>query len=272
MQDNNDREQHEYSCHAPSCHEVFFKAPPAWFEGRGMSEPKFCDTCRSWFRLQESIGITTVICIACGHGWSAPPEYRISYYKRIGDWDVDHETLLCKRCENDPSWRFRQRERLATARLKKMTQHIDVELVENQFGDDVDGALELIETKKVRSTNSFEVPTDIEFYEQTKNFGRRAKHGANQLEHIMKRQHQWKEKLGMEDPKLIIPLAAEIAGKTSEHIAEMRGSNGNILKCDARSGLVVIIKPDAASETGHSIETAYMTKGRVDLYLQRKLQ
>lgn len=270
--DNDDRDQHEYFCRAPSCGESFYKAPPSWFESRGMSEPRFCDSCRAWFRLQESVGSQTVSCTACGHAWDMSPEYRISYRKKIGDWDVDREALLCVRCENNPLWRFKQRERLATARLKKMAERIDVELVENEFGDDVGGAMEIIATKRASSRTSFDVPVEAEFYERTKNYGRRAQHGENQLKHILKPEHQWKQKLGTDDPRMIVKQAAEIASQTGEYIAEMKQANGSIIKCDVRTGLVVIIKPDAASVSGHSIETAFMAGRGAEAYLRGKLK
>lgn len=270
-----DREEHVYTCKAPSCGDPFVKATPSWFAGKGLSEPKFCPDCKEWIDDQE--GSETVSCSACGYSWGAAAKYRIIYLKKIGDWDEDKDSFLCRRCEKDPMRVLKQKMLRATNYLKKMAGRVDVDLVEQAFADEVDAALELIKNESASSRTSFEVPTDVDFYERTKLYSRHKLVVKNQVEHFLKgkdgkQDHQWKEKLGTDDPKVIIQFAAAVAALTGDSIAEKKQANGNIMKCDARTGVVVIVKPDTASETGYSIETAFMPEDGIESYLGSKLK
>ena len=63
-----ERIQHPYACVNKGCangfESIFFGAPPEWFAGKGISEPKNCPDCRDWRR---SVQDSKYHCVGCGY-------------------------------------------------------------------------------------------------------------------------------------------------------------------------------------------------------------
>lgn len=228
-----------------------------WFLERGWPAPLNCPECRAWYSAQLEIGPTDSKCFICGYHWPTKPLFRISYHKRHGNWDEFAESAegqTCLRCAKSPHRQQKMKNRNAMLRLRDRMP---------DFSED--------EIKFAPARGSFAVPgaNEIDFYERTKLYSSRAKHGMNQLDHLLKPEHRWREKLGSNDPRPFIAAAARLAQKTGQGIAQVEQRNGSTLKCDMRTGLVVIVKPDVSSETGHSLETAFFNENPKD-YLEGK--
>ncbi len=101
--------------------------------------------------------------------------------------------------------------------------------------------------------------------------GKKSVHGENQLEHILKPKHQWRQKLGTEDPRPFLSAAAKLAAATGSDVGLVEQGKRGVVKADLRTGLVVIIRGDKTSPTGNRIETAFFNKNP-SKYIAKKLR
>jgi hypothetical protein len=250
---SDDRRRYEtqiYTCMAKGHDgDIDFEAvEEEWFLERGLSAPLNCPECRAWYNAQLEIGPTDSKCFICGYHWPTEPLFRISYHKRHGNWEEFAESAegqTCLHCKQNPHRQQKMKNRNAMLRLRDKMPDFSKNKIKFSPAHD-----------------AYAVPgaDDLAFYERTKLFSSRATHGKNQLEHLLKPEHLWREKLGSSDPRPFIAAAARLARETGRDIAQIKQRNGSVLKCDMRTGLVVIVKSDAASKTGNSLETAFFNE------------
>lgn len=95
-----ERPSYTYTCRNTGCQgeRQFQNAPPEWFQGKGLSIPTNCPSCRTWLDEQADEDAT---CTACTYRFRIPKGVKIMFHRNEGVWTLP---VLCKRCQEDPQW------------------------------------------------------------------------------------------------------------------------------------------------------------------------
>ena len=88
--------KHPYACVNTGCvnghMSIFYAAPPEWFAGRGISEPKNCPNCREWRRRQSD---SVHKCQGCGYAIRQTVGAKRAFHRHEGAYQVPTH---CRRC------------------------------------------------------------------------------------------------------------------------------------------------------------------------------
>lgn len=256
-------ERQEYECRNAGCdgERVFEDAPEEWFIAKGLSTPASCPECRAWKKAQEKIGAVELHCSGCGETWPVEAKYRISFHKSEGSWDLHAAEIeagrkVCGRCERQP-WR----------RERSLQKRWESEYERKPRKDEDRDATGLALERGILGATSIGVPEDIAYYVALANHGHQAKHGTNELEHIMKRGHGLERFFGTEDREVILSELVRFAASDSPDLIQCHDGHRELIKADPSSGLVVMFRPDRKGSW--RIRTAYITENLRD-HLRRK--
>lgn len=262
-------ERGEYECLNAGCRgdRYFEAAPEWWFEERGLDYPANCDDCREWIGEQKAMGPIAARCRHCGYTWPIEAAFRIMFHRNEGNWDDHWEksrtVQMCHRCSEVPTRRRHLARRFVEKKCRDPEKRRRLrEKLRKQDADEEGLVASVLGQTAGACTRSYEVPANAMYYHSLRTHpSEAARHGATQLEHIMKATHRWSSKLGTNDSGTILRLAAGAAKSTSERVRQYVDTRtSKVIKYDAGQRLVVIIAGDSASPTGNRIETAYPVK------------
>jgi len=260
-----DNDSHEdrsqfYPCRNAGCEGVspFKAAAESWFRQRGLNLPSNCFTCKEWMAEQKEIGPIMAKCQYCGVQWPVQATYRIHYHRNVGIWEdyweMNQDAQMCRLCRENPHRRLKLRIRNAERRAKGVgeKQRLRYQKEKHErFCRNLDGS------PQGRNVQRIDVPSALIYYKNipTKP-GREEEHGPNQLTHILKPEHGWRDKFGTEDPDTILNLASGIARSCESHIRQYTQEDGKVIKYDMRQNIVVILLQEETTSKWR-IETSF---------------
>lgn len=287
---------HEYTCRI--CGGTFKKAPPEWFEEKGLSQPSKCEGCKN-SKPQNH----TYVCRICkNHFEAAPPEWfenkdltsptrckdckssgRRAEYEYICKINSDHRfkaappewfeekrlslPTRCEKCKNGEIYKCETcpnslegaPEEWYFSRNLELPRYCKSCKKDRRHRDD----LNQIDFSKMQIF-AVDVPDDPNFYESVP---APQQHGGNQLKHILKDGHMWDESDKLNRGEYLLPAIKTLAAQIDPNLAlQFSQSDGKIVKYDRYSNWVVVIKRSHRSLTGYMIETCYpLTNGDADV-------
>lgn len=254
-----------YECQNAGCisERLFSAAPKSWFEEKGLTPPKNCPECRGWNEAQKNMGPIMGTCHFCRYIWPIQASYRIIYHKTVGNWDeywkANAEMQICRRCEEFPGRRRKLSYLDARKKYRENPEKLDVIMRDRvREHQDKDQLLVYLKDNCLYAPSSrYAVPDSALFYAGIATPAHLIeRHGKNQLEHILKQNHQWLEKLGTQDPHSVLSIGHRIAVSTEPHIKQF--TDGKlIVKYDTEQRTAVFIRRSSESPTGFLIHTAF---------------
>lgn len=271
-EDEEEEDSEEYECRNKGCDNqngtTFIAAPSEWFKSKGLSTPTNCPDCKEWINEQKEEGPITAVCAYCGYVWQVSAEFRISYHKYTGDWAdywKNEAHRSCQRCIAFPNRRTKLKIRHAEKALRDAL--LNREIYDGKSAEEIqqNDTDRHTQDETILATASyplrFDVPSAISFYLGIKTREDRINdHGETQLDHIMKKKHNWSALADMEHPETVLSVASSIARSQSPSICQFDAGNGVIAKYCTDQMITVLIKEDPYSTSGVRIETAFPTE------------
>jgi hypothetical protein len=185
------------------------------------------------------------------------------YHRNTGNWDeywaAQEAFQICRRCIEFPG----RRRKLTHLQAKKKYEKNPEALrqADKEYLEAETKKRELEEHLRMNGISGtprpYHVPESMLFYRGVKTPPNLVgQHGESQLTHILKADHEWRNKLGTEDPGTVLSLAHRIAISTEPHVLQFT-SGKNVAKYDSEQKVVVLIRESKESPTGSLIVTAF---------------
>jgi hypothetical protein len=249
-------EQQSYECKNVGCRgeKEFQDHSAKLWDNWGQNLPTNCKPCRSWRDKQKVIGVNQLVCKGCDQTRDYKPEYRISYHRNEGNWDEYAMAVangqVCEQCMRSPH---------RVSRNRQEKRKFDFLTYERRK---VEGprSLGLSQEWKTRNfARPISISSSQETYLAIRYHGNRAKRlGNNEMEHIMKLDHDLLEGLGTNDRQTTLDICSDLALSCDEDVLQFR-ERDLIVKANLLNGHVIYLMPCHDSSYQWRLHTNYVS-------------